>query len=510
MVSGTSESISPERKPSTLSLEEQLDSYLKLFAIAFDELHAAVVERANEPHLYISPYSDYPTMSLTDSGFPIFHDAGFYQANSPRNYVSLVRSHGLVGLLSAITETVALPRGVDLAAFLRDHEIGNQLKLSAPVFENRLSDWPVDKLVADAVGRYLQIFGLKAPIDAKRRDAIIRPLVFGSVQSTLYLSLVVPIITTHFDVDHFRLNKMAYNAKLPKKLQLGRARINPIGSGAAKLVAGAATHAFISNGWQLTLHDVAEVSRSLSQTSPNVLDAIDSFFGALRVATGISTGYAQVLWVPRGWTLEYFCDLTPVYGTTIRRYPNEFDNYGWVNQSAMVTTDQLGEVRRLYQAAADSQSEAMRLALNRLNSCLTRSDPADAILDGTIGLELLLGDDENQSLSYKLRLRAAALALLQADPAYPAKEVVSKVKRLYGARSKIVHGRRKKRSKEASEPIDASNTVERALASDLLRFVLNALLIHPEYLDPTKIDEGVLLRADTVITPDPSADETTL
>ncbi len=513
MTTAASEPNSPEKTPSPLGLEEQLDSYLKLFAVAFDELHAAVVERANEPGVYISPYSDYPTMALTDSQFPIFHEAGFYRDNSPRDYVSLVRPHGLARFLAATTKTVALPRGADLAAFLRDHEIGKHLKLSVPVFKNRLSDWAVDKLVASAVERYLHSFGLKAPIDAKRRDAIIQPLVFGSVQSNLHLSLVVPIITTHFDVDHFRLSKISYIAKLPKKLQLGRARINPIGSGAVKLVAGAATHAFISNGWQLTIDNVADVSGSLSQTSPNVLDAIDSFFGALRIVTGISTGYAQVLWVPRGWTLEYFCDLTPVFGTAIRRYPNEFDDYGWVKQRAIVTTDQLKEVRRVYQAAANSQSEAIRLALNRLNSCLTRSDAVDAILDGTIGLELLLGDDDNQSLSYKLRLRAAALALLRADPAYPAADVVSKVKRLYTARSKIVHGRRKPRSKKADEPIDTSNSEERELASNLLRFVLDALLTHPEYLDPMKIDEGLLLRADevadTATTPDPSSDETT-
>jgi hypothetical protein len=118
---------------------------------------------------------------------------------------------------------------------------------------------------------------------------------------------------------------------------------------------------------------------------------------------------------------------------------------------------------------------------------------------GAIGLELLLGDDDNQSLSYKLRLRAAALALLRADPAYPAAEVASKVKRLYAARSAIVHGRRKKRSKKASEPTDTSNASERLLASDLLRFVLNALLTHPKYLDPLKIDEGLLLRADQIV-----------
>jgi hypothetical protein len=263
------------------------------------------------------------------------------------------------------------------------------------------------------------------------------------------------------------------------------------------MVVGAATHAFVSKEWSLDVDKIDEVQRSLNQSSSNVLDAIDSFFGALRIVTGINTGYAQLLWVPKRWSLEYFCDLTPVYGTTLRRYPGEYDNYGWAASGAMVSAEQLTEVRRVYRAVVSSQSEAIRLALSRLNGCLTRSDAVDAILDGTIGLELLLGDDQNQSLSYKLRLRAAALALLRADPAYPAAEVASKVKRLYEARSAIVHGRRKKRSKRAAEPADTSNVNERLLASDLLRFVLNVLLTNPEYQDdPTKIDEGLLLRGD--------------
>jgi hypothetical protein len=79
---------------------------------------------------------------------------------------------------------------------------------------------------------------------------------------------------------------------------------------------------------------------------------------------------------------------------------------------------------------------------------------------------------------------------------HSATEIASKVKRLYEARSAIVHGRRKKRSKIASEPADASNADERLAASDLLRFVLNALLTNPEYQDPIKIDEGLLLRGD--------------
>ena len=363
-----------------------------------------------------------------------------------------------------------------------------------PVYKDPFSDRVVDRLVGDAVERYLHLHGITAPIEDKRREAVIQPLMVGTILRTLNLSLVVPITLTHFEVDHFSLTETTYISRIPKKLQLGRTLISTLGSGAVKMVVGAATHAFVSNGWSIEVDNVDEVPKSLNQSSSNALDAIESFFSALRVATGIETGYAQMLWVPRGWALSYYCDLTPVYGTTLRRYPSEYDNYGWVYKGATVETEHLPEVRRLYRAVASSPSEGMRLALSRLNACLTRSDAADAILDGTIGLELLLGDEQNQSLSYKLRLRAAALALLHADPAYPATEVASKVKRLYAARSSIVHGLRKKRSKKASEPEDTRNANDRLLASDLLRFVLNVLLTNPAYLDPAKIDEGILLR----------------
>ena len=36
---------------------------------------------------------------------------------------------------------------------------------------------------------------------------------------------------------------------------------------------------------------------------------------------------------------------------------------------------------------------------------------------------------------------------------------------------------------------------ERYKASELLRFVIDALLMHPEYLDPARIDSELLLRS---------------
>ena len=483
-----------ERVTAAKKWRGELLRYLELFAAAFDELHGAVINQINVPGQYIRPHSDYPVKSLRDSGFPSFHESGFNGDHTPRDYVSTVRPRGLLGILGALNlPKIAFPRGAELASFLRSHEIGKRLEMAANW------DGPVDNLVGDAVERYLHLYGLKSPVEIKRRDALIRPLVFGTVRRKLDLRLVVPIAMTHFETGHFPLTETTYIARIPNRLQLARARMSTLGSGAVRMVVGAATHAFVSTDWNLEVDSADHVQRSLSQSSSNVLNAIDTFFGALRVATGISTGYAQMVWVPKHWALEYFCELTPIYGATLRRYPSEYDNYGWAGQGAAVTTENLKEVRRIYRAAVDSQSEAVRLALSRLNGCLTRTDPADAILDGTIGLELLLGDDQNQSLSYKLRLRAAALALLHNDPAHPASEVATEVKRLYEARSAIVHGRKKKPSKRASEPTDTSYANERLVASDLLRFVLNVLLTNPEYQDPKNIDEGILLRGHETI-----------
>ncbi|MEZ2145847.1 hypothetical protein AAE026_26675 [Bradyrhizobium sp. DN5] len=490
-----SEAEASAERARAIKWRDELRRYHELFAGAFDELHEAVKARVKQPGQYVGAHHDYPLMSSMGSGFPAFREAGFYDDKTPRHYVATIRPHGLLGIFGALPGTPApnLPKGTELASFLRTHKIGKRLNLGA------LSNRPVDELVADAVERYIHLYGLDTPVNDRRRDALIWPLISGTVFKSLNLRLVVPIALTHFDVDHFRLTDTTYITRLPKKLQLARARMSTLGSGAVRMVVGAATHAFVSTGWNLEADTIDDVSASLKQSSSNVIDAIDSFFGALRIVAGIKTGYAQFLWLPKDWALEYFCDLTPVYGTTLRRYPAEYDNYGWTEASVFVTKDQLAGLRAVYKHIADNQSEAVRLAISRLNGCLTRSDEGDSILDGTIGLELLLGDKDNQSLSYKLRLRAAALAALQGDPAFQARDVFMEVKRLYEARSAIVHGLRKKQSKKAIEPEDARNSKERMLASELLGFVLKVLLAHPQYQEPARIDEGLLLGGDSAV-----------
>ncbi len=266
-------------------LREEMLRYRDLFRAAFDELHEEVVKHVKTPGQYVGVHHDYPIISFLDSGFPSFREVGFYQNSAPRDFVGSVRPSSLLGLLSGLKfPAIQIPKGAALASFLRGHEIGKRFDLDRFAFDGATSDLPVDHLVGDAVERYLHLYGLDAAIDTKRRDEIIERLILGTVCRSLNLRLVVPIIMTHFEVEHFALSETTYIARLPRKMQLARARMSTHGTGASQGVVGAATHALVSNGWHLEVDNIIEVRRSLSQTSANVVEAIDTFFGALRVA----------------------------------------------------------------------------------------------------------------------------------------------------------------------------------------------------------------------------------
>ncbi|WP_424929127.1 hypothetical protein [Amaricoccus tamworthensis] len=157
-----------------------------------------------------------------------------------------------------------------------------------------------------------------------------------------------------------------------------------------------------------------------------------------------------------------------------------------------MTKSDLKDIRQTYNDILANDNESMRLALSRLNGCMMRADDADAILDGTIGLELLLGDSDPQATSFKLRMRAAALTHLDAGGLVDPQEMIGKVKRLYEARSKIVHGHTKKKSKNVLQLLNNEHKNERRLAYDLLRYVIKILLKHPHYINPIKLDSDLL------------------
>lgn len=151
-----------------------------------------------------------------------------------------------------------------------------------------------------------------------------------------------------------------------------------------------------------------------------------------------------------------------------------------------ITREEMLAVSNVLARIRHAGDERVELALRRLNGAMIRLDFADAVLDATIALEILLGDGDGQAIGYKLRLRAAALANLLDPGSGPA--VSAAVRETYKARSRIVHGVGR-RSKANAD--DGAQVREKALGA--LRTVLRAILENPRFLTPARIDAELLI-----------------
>lgn len=471
----------------TKHTRERYSRFLQLLIAAFDELHGMVLERIADPNQYFSNHADYPTMSISDSGFPIFHDTGFYRENARKNYTEAVKPSSLMGAFLRNKPDYKFPAADELIEFLKTDGLGKAFNITAP-FE----DMYVGQLLAQTVESYIQRFGT-GPLDKSKKRRLLRRVFRGVLAKSLDLRVVVPITLTHFDLAHFKLSDTAYVTRIPRQIQLSRSMMNTSGSGAVQHVVGAATHAFVSTNWEIEIETRNDVRSAMNRPPQNIIEEVDLFFAALRAATGIRTGYAQILMIPRGVDLDLYCDLPVVYGSTYRRYPSDFDNFGWAYTRDTVTKNHALEIRRIYGLILKRRERSLTLALRRLNLAMSRDDAADAILDATIGIELLLGDKENMAISYKLRMRAGALAKLKGERT--SAEVAEEVKRIYAIRSEVVHGlnAQTKQGKKAVAPDQDRYAVERNAATDILRYIIDILLEYPKYLNPLKIDAELML-----------------
>ena len=316
---------------------------------------------------------------------------------------------------------------------------------------------------------------------------MLRPLLRALTDERLVTPVVVPIALTRFAFDRARLSDDALLIRMSTGLQQARWYGKARSANGHDSVLASATHALVLKDWSIPNDAKWRLGETLSLAAPQVTSVVETFFAALRLELGIETGYAQEIRIGRGWRIHARLREPEVYAVGARRYPTWFDDYGW-NADPLPEVDRAGieTVASTWRALREIADDRMTLALRRLNAAMTRDEPADAILDATIALEVLLGDGDGQSIAWKLRMRAAALIGIDADRTRM-EEVRSAIKKTYDARSAIVHGgRRRTPSTE-----DAYTASRRAI--DVLRSVIRALIARREYMDARKIDDDLLL-----------------
>jgi hypothetical protein len=228
------------------------------------------------------------------------------------------------------------------------------------------------------------------------------------------------------------------------------------------------------------MENVGEGRSLFMRSDPVDTHVIDAVCDAIRVVSTARPGWARIFRRPRDWASHWEDDLPNLnHVHTARRYPAYFEDGGWLKQHTGVTAEEAAQLPAVA-AALKTSSAQTKLAARRLSTALLRDAPDDQLIDACIGLEALLGQ-QGAEISYRVAVRACALlASKSIEPRDP--EVVFKLARkVYERRSELVHGSTSGRHAIFQPREDGDTFATHAVAVWLLREVLHARLVRPDW-----------------------------
>lgn len=352
----------------------------------------------------------------------------------------------------------------------------------------------LQSLVGDVLDCYIHRNNT-TDVDRSKLLPIYVPIEKHLFAATLPVVVVVPILFLKFDFSQLQISKSISVEKLSDEFHIARAW-RPFGGDSNSLVESAATHGLFIHDLSMENENWLKAGRIEMDPESYPIEQIDTFFAAIRIVTGYPTGYAQMVSVPVEWTDSYEADIAPLSGPRLEKYPPFFKRGYWKAEVPTVSSIEAEQVKQVFdglqQAFGTKHAQRVRLAMNRLNLSSTRTADEDGIIDSIIAMEALLSDGI-QEMAYKVAMRLAALYKTFDRPR--AMQVFTEMKRIYGFRSKVVHG-----SADLDKDREIKRGEEKVLAIDAalehLRNAFAVLIKNPVLLDPKKIDAFLL--TDTV------------
>jgi hypothetical protein len=435
------------------------------------------VRRLGAENRLVSRHSSYPTLDSFDSGQPrIKHTEG------PIDYASVFRLGETDSYHVSISELPALEAIGRLVT--ADENLRKRIAIPGvgdSHIHTRFIEIAASRVPLDVLDRLMHVAG--DDFGESDFESVWLPIRNGLLWDQLPIDVVVPICLSTFQArEGIQLVPGVRLEPIPEGEQRARVPQSIWNAAASESVLAAATHAFVFEGY--VIPGPGRMNLPLSTLAFYPLETIERAFQALRIATGIKTGYAQIVMRPIDWAWHYDVDLPPVVrGAITRRYPPNFDDYGWLQAPVKVTDTELHQVGLMLQHLETAEPQ-LRLASRRFSSATLRSEEEDSVLDLCIAIEAAVGDKQRTEMTYKLSLRAAAL--LAPDAELGGWEgVTRKVKRLYNWRSAIVHGdkvehARSKFAEDEEFPLDIAYMLVREIMRRLLTM---PALQHPEIID---------------------------
>ncbi|WP_298938853.1 HEPN domain-containing protein [uncultured Dysgonomonas sp.] len=340
--------------------------------------------------------------------------------------------------------------------------------------------------LSDFVDSFIHTASLE--FDSKIFDELFDLYYNSIIKEKLEITIAVPIIFADFDFDEFLINDSISIRRISNEIQLARNIRKNYTTSAHETVIGAATHAFYLNGWFADNNRQNQLENSLTDLGSfgKPLVIIEKLFAALRLACNIEVGYCQVVSIPVNWQYRKNVDLPLVFVASEKKYPDKFENYGWLEPLMKLSSESLNSYTFIYEKLT---SEQYSLAIKRLNSATLRKNDEDSIIDITIALESLLTNDSSSEITYRLATRASQICKLSKFEDYSTKQVFDLCKKIYNYRSAVVHGDIKRIEKTKKIVSNESKEIEIIKVSiDLLKHVLLTIL-QKEIKDTNAIDE---------------------
>jgi len=445
---------------------------------------------------YIGRYYDFPKLDRFRSGFP--HFTQHFDNNQPSNYNDVFGDNEKSEVVwNSIPSWKNFREFAEADTFLKNYFKLGDLCTDYPTMPN-FAEWSTKYetygTLSNFVDRFIHVS------KATEFDEAIFESIYLEWEASVFLEklpfeVCVPILCVNFDFQSEFLDGVASVEKMTDDFQLARNNQHDLVTSVHDCVIGAASHTLVLHGWStITNRNKNEREATFNEFSPfsKGISRIDNFFAALRTVTGIETGYSQLVVRPSGWGNRWKAFLPRVYVVTTRAYPDHFENFGWLRDAPTVNADSISQVAEVYRALSETTANSLAIAARRLNTAYLRRDEADSILDVTIALEALLGDDSRTEMTHKLAMRMAALVKIEPCIEGQLSEIFDFIKKIYAYRSAIVHGSKKSENKRTVSNKRNEEIPTVHLGLKLLRHSILTLARHPQYLDPAKLDQFLI------------------
>jgi hypothetical protein len=475
----------------------------QLFALtcAITQDAMAFVEKRKASGGHIANHRDWPSLSWAEDGMPCFsfEDSGLPNYTGPFDGFAEVLAAtgegkreiyewGKKPAFQALLDYVESEPQIHKHFFPKSDAGEDSEKPN--FFKNS-----VEGFIRSLIEGYVHRFGFT--FDRAKFLQVYLPRETFMVEDQLPIEIWVPILHLAFGFDEIELTPDVSIRRMPEDFQLARARLFRASKEISPAVVEAATHALILKDYTLPNQGYLNTLGSFLNPSNTILQIINTFFAAMRMLIEATTGYGQILVVPVGWADSYVASLPGMEGVTLRRYPPDIKG-GFDRTIPTLRPQLLGIVGNLFskilKLQEDPTGHRMQLAIRRLHNCFLREDEEDAILDATIGMELLLSDG-GLEITHKLALRMAALSSTIQDYRHAPAAVFEHVKCIYALRAAVAHGDQRKANEAREIKLEDGPKISTVkLATDYLAMAVRAIAQQPEYFTPHNIDRKLLLK----------------